>query len=95
MGFEYLFLIEAKNTILCPQMCRILLTRVTCKRFSGVPEKHICRYAKGRSTTNYFVNCLSNDTDTCRAFIDFKGAFDKANRDLIMEELIMKGVQSI
>ena len=48
---------------------------------------------KGRSTSDCFIKCLSNANVNCRAFIDLKGAFDKANRDVILEELMMKGVK--
>lgn len=48
---------------------------------------------KGRSTADGFIKCLSNDSVTCRAFIDLKGAFDRAKKDVIMEELIIKGVK--
>ena len=50
-------------------------------------------FMKGRSTADCFLKCLSNNSVTCRAFIDLKGAFDRANKDVVMEELIMKGVK--
>ena len=50
-------------------------------------------FMKGRSTSDCFIKCQSNMNVTCRAFIDLKGAFDRANKDVILEELILKGVK--
>lgn len=50
-------------------------------------------FVKAHSIAVCLVKCLSNATVTNRAFIDLKGAFDRAHEDVTMEKLIMKGVK--
>lgn len=44
-------------------------------------------------TSYCFVKFLSNKAAICRGFIDLKGAIDRANKDVIMEKLVLKGVK--
>ncbi len=48
---------------------------------------------RGRSTSDCFLQRLSTPDITCRAFVDLKGAFDRAIKDMIMEELLVKCVR--
>lgn len=50
-------------------------------------------FRKGKGTSNAVIKCLSSDNDYCRTFIDLKGAFDKANGEIIMYELARFGVK--
>ena len=61
-------------------------------KVSDLMSPNLHGFMRGRSTADCFLKCLSNANVTCRAFIDLKGAFDRANKDVIMEELVMKGV---
>ena len=49
-------------------------------------------FIKGKSTANCVMKVMSNTDAACRVFVDLKGAFDRANKDVILEELINKGV---
>ena len=51
-------------------------------------------FVKGKGTAGALINCLGNDSDYCRTFIDLKGAFDKANGEIILYELANLGVSS-
>ena len=50
-------------------------------------------FLKGKSTADCVINFLSNADAKCRIFVDLKGAFDRANADVILEELVNKGVR--
>lgn len=50
-------------------------------------------FMKGKGTKNAVIKCLSHDNDYCRVFIDLKGAFDKANGEVILYELANLGVK--
>ncbi|XP_068227964.1 uncharacterized protein [Palaemon carinicauda] len=45
---------------------------------------------EGKSTRNCVLRVLCNNKVKCREFIDLKGAFDRANKDVILEELVNK-----
>lgn len=47
-------------------------------------------FMKGHSTNGYLHQCFSTPGITCRVFVDYKGAFDRANKDVIMEELLQE-----
>ena len=49
-------------------------------------------FMKDKGTTGALINCLSNESDYCRTFIDLKGAFDRANGEIILYELANMGV---
>ena len=49
-------------------------------------------FIKGKGTNDAIINCLSSNNDYCRVFIDLKGAFDKANGEVILHELANLGV---
>ena len=80
------------TSCLCKLMERVILQRLIYK-VGDLMSPNLYGFMKGRCTANCFVKCLSNTTVTCRAFVDLKGAFDRANKDVIMEELVMKGVK--
>lgn len=50
-------------------------------------------FRKGRGTSDAIIRCLSSDSDYCRVFVDLKGAFDRANGEVIMYELANAGVK--
>ena len=52
-------------------------------------------FMQGRSMNVCFIKCLSNVCVTCHAFIDLIGAFDRANKDVIMEELVIMVLKSL
>lgn len=51
-------------------------------------------FMKDRFTSDCLFQCLSMPGVTCQAFVDLKGAFDRANQDVIMKEPVMKVVRS-
>ena len=80
------------TSCLCKMMERVILNRLIYK-VGPVLSGNVHGFLKGHSTSHCFVECLINKDVTCRAFIDLKGAFDRANKDVIMEELIHKGIR--
>ena len=80
------------TSCLCKVMERIMLNRLLYKVGAGL-SGNMHGFLSGHSTSYCFVTSLSNKDATCRAFIDLKGAFDRANKDVIMEELVLKGVK--
>lgn len=79
------------TTCIAKCMERIVLGRLIYKVGDQL-SNNLFGFLKGKSTNDCVVKVLSNANATCRVFIDLKGAFDKANRDVILEELINKGV---
>lgn len=80
------------TSCLCKMMERIVLRRLLYKlgdKFSS----NLYGFRKGRATSDCFVHCLANASSTCQAYVDLKGAFDKANKEVILEELVLKGVK--
>lgn len=73
----------------------ISLTSCLCKMMERVVLNRLIYKVGDKLSTNLhgFLKCLSNNDFVCRAFIDLKGAFDRANKEVIMEELIKKGVK--
>ncbi|XP_063849706.1 uncharacterized protein LOC135093957 [Scylla paramamosain] len=80
------------STCLCKMMEWVILNRLVYK-VGHVLSGNVHGFLKGHSTSHCFVECLINKDATCRAFVDLKGACDRANKDVIMEELILKGVR--
>ncbi len=70
----------------------IMLNRLVYKVGPGL-SGNLHGFLKDHSTNHCFVKCLSNKDATCRAFTDLKGAFDRANKEVIMEELVLEGVK--
>ena len=75
----------------CKTMERVILNRLLYK-IEGLLSPNLYGFIKGRSTMDCIMNCLNNSNATCRAFIDIKGAFDRANKEVILEELVNLGV---
>lgn len=48
---------------------------------------NLCGFLKGKSTAEGVVKCYSYDADKYRVFVELKGAFDKANGEVILYEL--------
>lgn len=80
------------TSCLCKMMERIVLHRLLYKVGDNL-SSNLFGFMKGRSTGDCFVHCLSNTNVSTRVFIDLKGAFDRANKDVILEELVHKGVK--
>ncbi|KAK3895411.1 hypothetical protein Pcinc_000864 [Petrolisthes cinctipes] len=80
------------TSCLCKMMERVLLNRLLYK-ISSKLSSNLHGFMKGRSTSDCFIKCLANTPSKCRAFVDLKGAFDRANKDVIIEELIVKGIK--
>lgn len=80
------------SSCLCKMMERIVLQRLLYK-VEGSMSRNLHGFMRGRSSADCFIRCLGSSNVTCRAFIDLKGAFDRANKDVIMEELVLKGVK--
>lgn len=79
------------TSCLCKMMERILLNRL----MYVIGDKLSCNlygFMKGKGTSDCLIQCLSNDAEKCRVFVDLQGAFDKANGEVIMYELAMLGV---
>ncbi|XP_050700378.1 uncharacterized protein LOC126987455 [Eriocheir sinensis] len=80
------------TSCVCKLLERVILNRLLYKLGDRLsPNLH--GFMKGRSTSDCFLKCLSNPDVNCRAFVDLKGAFDRANKDVIMEELTLQGVR--
>lgn len=50
-------------------------------------------FIKGRGTAGALIDCIAGKFDYCRTFIDLKGAFDKADGEVILYELAGMGVK--
>ncbi|XP_045103031.1 uncharacterized protein LOC123499295 [Portunus trituberculatus] len=73
-----------------------MMERILLERLNYVIEdqlhESLCGFMKGKDTSGAFTNCLTNEYDYCRTFIDLKGAFDRANDDIILFKLANMGV---
>ena len=49
-------------------------------------------FIAGKGTAGALIKCVSDKNDYVRTFIDLKGAFDKANGEIILYELAGMGV---
>ncbi|XP_068223991.1 uncharacterized protein [Palaemon carinicauda] len=56
-------------------------------------SQNLYGFIKGKCTTDCVLRVLCNSSVECKAFIDLKGAFDRANKDVILEELVNKGIK--
>lgn len=72
----------------CKLMERVILRLIYNVGDSMSPNLH--GFMKGRSTDKCFIKCLSNVPVTCRSLIDLKGAFDWSNKNVVIEELIVR-----
>ena len=80
------------TSCLCKTMERIVLRRLIYKVGDSMSE-NLYGFMKGRATSDCFVHCLANTSASCQVYVDLKGAFDRANREVILEELVLKGVK--
>ena len=80
-------------TSCCAKMMeRVILNRLLYLTDSQLSE-NLFGFMKGRGTSDAVIRCLSSDNDYCRVFVDLKGAFDKANGEVILFELARLGVK--
>lgn len=56
-------------------------------------SNNLFAFLKGKGASGAVIKCLSGKNDYCRTFIDLKGAFDKANGEIILKELASLGVK--
>ena len=80
------------TSCLCKCMERLILNRLTYI-IGDQLSPNLFGFIKGKSTSDCVIKVLSNSDAKCRAFIDLKGAFDRANSQVILEELVGKGVK--
>ncbi|XP_076049533.1 uncharacterized protein LOC143030260 [Oratosquilla oratoria] len=74
------------TSCLCKMMERIVLRRLIYKVGDKMSE-NLYGFMKGRATSDCFVHCLANTNASCQVYVDLKGAFDRANKEVILEEL--------
>ena len=80
------------TSCLCKVLERILLARLR-NLVQDQLSPHLFGFLPGRSTHHCLAELLSHLTSTsCIAFLDLKAAFDVANRDVILDELVHLGV---
>ena len=79
------------TSCLCKMMERIILNRMIYK-ISDLLSDNLYGFMKDKCTTDCVLKALCKGEVMCRTFVDLKGAFDKANKDIILEELVKKGV---
>lgn len=80
------------TSCMCKMMERILMKRLLYK-LDDLMSDNLFGFIKGKSTIDCVKRCLSHSNTNCRGFVDLMGAFDKANQDVILEELIVKGIK--
>ena len=80
------------TSCMCKMMERMVSNRLKYK-IDGLLSENLFGYLKGKSTTDCVIKCLSNAEVNCRLFVDLKGAFDKANKEVILESLVNKGIK--
>ena len=80
------------TSCLSKTMERMVLNRLLYK-VEGLMSSNLYGFMKNRSTTDCVIKCLSASKISCRLFLDLKGAFDKANKDVVLECLVAKGIK--
>ena len=80
------------TSCMCKMMERIVLNRLLYK-LGDLMSPNLFGFIGGKSTMDCVIKCLSNPNINCRVFVDLKSAFDKANHDVILEELVHKGIK--
>ena len=81
------------TSCMCKVMERILLHRLL-HSIGPALSTSLYGFLPGRSTQHCFAELFSHYTpNTCTAFIDLKAAFDVANREIILDELINLGIE--
>lgn len=76
----------------CKMMERIILNRLLYI-IGDQLSSNLFGFLKGKSTSDCIIKCLANENDYYRIFIDLQGAFDKANKEVILYELAGLGVE--
>lgn len=86
-----------KRPVSLTSCCSKMLERVILNRLlyliGDQLSDNLYGFIKGRGTSDAVIRCLTNDADYCRVFVDLKGAFDKANGEVILCELARLGVR--
>ncbi|XP_064104322.1 uncharacterized protein LOC135214183 [Macrobrachium nipponense] len=82
------------TSCLCKLMESLVLNRLMYM-IGDQLSPNVFGFIKGKSTSDCVIKALSNANVKCRAFVDLKGAFDRACSDVILEELVNKGVRGI
>ena len=77
---------------LCKMTERIILNRLLTK-IGGSLHPNLNGFIKGRSTSSCITSYLANTSAKYSVFLDLKSAFDKANRQIILFELVKMGVK--
>lgn len=80
------------TSCMCKMMEKIVMNRLLYK-LGDLMSDNLFGFIKGKSTTDCVTRCLSISNINYRVFVDLKAAFDKANPDVILEELINKGIK--
>ena len=80
------------TSCICKLMERLILNRLLFV-IGDQLSNNMYGFIKGKCTTDCVLRVLCNNNVKCRAFVDLKGAFDRANREVILEELVNKGVK--
>ena len=76
----------------CKMMERILLNRLLSK-IGPQLSPNLNGFIEGRSTSNCIATYLANEKAKFSVFLDLKGAFDRANRQIILYQLAQMGVK--
>ena len=74
-------------------MMEIIILRRLLYKVGDQFSPNLYGFMKGRATSDCFVHSLSNHRASCHVYVDLKGAFDRANKEVILEELVFKGVR--
>lgn len=80
------------TSCMCKMMERLILNRLMYV-IGDQLSHNLYGFLKEKSTSDCIIKVLSNSDAKCRVFVDLKGAFDRANADVILEELVSKGVK--
>ena len=80
------------TSCLCKCMVRLILNKLIYVVGDQLPP-NLFGFIKGKSSSHCVIKVLSNFDAKCRVFIDLKGAFDRANSQVILEELVGKGIK--
>ena len=76
----------------CKMMERILLNRLLSK-IGPQLSPNLNGFIEGKSTSNCIATYLANEKAKFSVFLDLKGAFDRANRQIILYQLAQMGVK--
>ena len=81
------------TSCLCKLMERLILNRLLFV-IGDQLSQNLYGFTKGKSTTDCVLGrVLCNNGVKCRVFVDLKGDFDRANKEVILEELVNKSAK--